>query len=46
MRVTIDQSGRFVIPKAVRDRLRLEAGTAVEIVEDGAGLRIEPVPPD
>jgi AbrB family looped-hinge helix DNA binding protein len=42
MRATIDKAGRLVIPKALRDRLGLRSGV-VEVVPDGAGLRIEPV---
>lgn len=44
MRVTIDRAGRLVVPKALRDELNLEAGTALEIrVRDGR-LELEPVP--
>jgi AbrB family looped-hinge helix DNA binding protein len=42
MRTTIDKAGRLVIPKALRDRLGLRPGE-VEVVADGAALRIEPV---
>lgn len=43
MRTTIDKAGRIVVPKRLRDRLGLVAGTEIEIDEDGAGLRVEPV---
>lgn len=42
MRTTIDRAGRLVIPKLLRDRVGLVAGE-VEITEDGAGLRVEPM---
>ena len=42
MRGRIDKAGRLVIPKALRDRLGLRPGE-VEVVADGAALRIEPV---
>lgn len=40
MRAAIDDAGRVVIPKRLRDELGLTPG-AVEVVRDGAGLRIE-----
>ena len=42
MRVPIDRAGRIVIPKALRDEVGLVAGE-VELVRDGAGIRLEPV---
>jgi len=42
MRTTIDKAGRLVIPKTLRDRLGLRAGT-VEVDADGASLRVEPI---
>ncbi len=43
MRTTIDKAGRIVVPKKLRDRLGLEPGMAIDIDEDGVGLRVEPV---
>jgi AbrB family looped-hinge helix DNA binding protein len=42
MRTTIDKAGRLVVPKQLRDRLGLHPG-AVDVVIDGASLRVEPV---
>ena len=42
MRGTIDKAGRVVVPKQLRDRAGLVPGE-VEIIEDGTGIRIEPV---
>lgn len=45
MRTTIDRAGRVVIPKELRDSLGITPGE-VEVVPDGAGLRVEPVTDD
>lgn len=45
MRTTIDKAGRLVIPKPLRDQVGLTAGE-VELVVDGAAVRIEPVSSD
>ena len=42
METTIDQAGRLVIPKRLRDRVGLVPGK-VEVTVDGAALRIEPL---
>ncbi|HVM27635.1 MAG TPA: AbrB/MazE/SpoVT family DNA-binding domain-containing protein [Mycobacteriales bacterium] len=42
MRTTIDSAGRLVIPKQLRDLLGLRPGE-VDVVADGAALRVEPV---
>lgn len=39
-RITIDRAGRVVIPKLLRDRLRLEPGDTLEIDADSAGDQI------
>ena len=43
MKTTIDRAGRLVIPRLLRDRIGLAGGGEVEIVLDGAAIRIEPV---
>jgi len=45
MRTTIDKAGRVVIPAALRERLGLRAGAAIEILEDDGSLRLERVAP-
>jgi AbrB family looped-hinge helix DNA binding protein len=42
MRAAIDDAGRVVIPKRLRDELGIVPGP-VEVVRDGAGVRIEPL---
>ena len=42
MRATIDQAGRLVIPKVLRDGLGLRPGE-VEVHADGTGIRVEPL---
>ena len=44
MRTTIDRAGRIVVPKALRDELRLEAGQPLEIVAREGRLEIEAPP--
>ena len=46
METTIDKAGRVVVPKAVREAIRLRPGTRVRFrVADGR-IEIEPVPLD
>lgn len=45
MRATIDNAGRLVIPKSLRDRVGLRPGE-VELIDDGASIRIAPVHDD
>jgi len=46
MQTTIDKAGRLVVPKELRDRLGIAAGSRVEIREDGSGLRVDLVASD
>ena len=45
MKATIDSAGRVVIPRRLRDELGITPGP-VEVVRDGAGIRIEPLAHD
>jgi AbrB family looped-hinge helix DNA binding protein len=40
---TVDDVGRIVLPKPLRDRLRLAPGTKVDVSEYGNGLHVAPV---
>jgi AbrB family looped-hinge helix DNA binding protein len=42
MKITIDRAGRVVLPKSVRDRFHLVAGTELELQtdEEGVNLRV------
>lgn len=41
--VTVDEVGRIVLPKPLRERLRLTPGTKVDISQYGDGLHLTPV---
>ncbi len=44
MKATIDEAGRIVVPPEVRERVRLEPGTELEVrVRDGV-IELEPAP--
>lgn len=45
MRVTVDRVGRIVIPKSLRDALGIGPDTELDVLPDGGGLRLDPVPP-
>lgn len=40
MQLKIDRAGRIVVPKAIRERLGLEAGTDLEIIEGAGGILV------
>jgi AbrB family looped-hinge helix DNA binding protein len=42
MSITIDRAGRIVVPKALRERFGLHAGTELEIEAVADGLRLRP----
>ena len=41
---TIDGAGRLVVPKAIREHLRLKQGSRVRLREEGQRLVLEPLP--
>jgi AbrB family looped-hinge helix DNA binding protein len=43
MKITIDATGRIVLPKPLRDRFRLTAGATLELEERPEGLVLRPV---
>jgi AbrB family looped-hinge helix DNA binding protein len=43
MRLRLDKSGRVVLPKPLRQRLGLRAGTTFEATEGAEGLVLRPV---
>ena len=43
MTLTIDGAGRVVIPKPVRDKLGLHAGSTLEMLETPEGVTLKPV---
>jgi AbrB family looped-hinge helix DNA binding protein len=42
MTLTIDGAGRVVIPKPLRDKLGLHAGSTLEVVETSEGVTLKP----
>ena len=45
-KVRLDRAGRIVVPKPVRDRLRLTPGTALELESEGERITLRPVRPE
>ena len=43
MKITIDRAGRVVVPKQLRDRFNLVAGTELEIEAIGDGLQLRKI---
>jgi AbrB family looped-hinge helix DNA binding protein len=43
MKLQLDKSGRVVLPKPLRQRLGLRAGTAFEATEVGEGVLLRPI---
>ena len=43
--VTVDKAGRVVVPKEIRDELRLEAGDTLALESEGERVTLRPVRP-
>jgi len=43
MMITIDSSGRIVLPKSLRQRLGLETGAELSLIEQPEGLLLRPL---
>lgn len=41
-KVTLDNAGRLVLPKAVRDELRLSPGDTLDLTVQGEGVTLRP----
>ncbi len=40
--ITMDKAGRMVLPKKVRDELRLEPGDSLDLLSDGGQITLRP----
>lgn len=45
MKLTIDKAGRVVLPKPVRDKMRLTAGDELQLQSEGEQIVLRPVRP-
>jgi len=45
MRITVDRAGRVVLPKPVRDKMRLTPGSTLELESEGEHITLRPVRP-
>ena len=43
--VTLDKAGRLVLPKPLRDKLRLAPGTVLQLESEGESITLRPVRP-
>ena len=46
MTLTMDKAGRVILPKPLRDRLGLHAGSSLEVIESAEGVVLKPVEPE
>jgi AbrB family looped-hinge helix DNA binding protein len=45
MNVTLDRAGRVVLPKPLREQMRLGPGDELEVVSEGEQITLRPVRP-
>ena len=43
MTITVDRAGRIVLPKQIRERLRIQSGCALSLEERAEGILLRPV---
>ena len=43
MTIKVDRAGRIVLPKRVRERLRIESGCALSLEESAEGVLLRPI---
>lgn len=43
--LTVDKAGRIVLPKSLRDKLRLPAGTLLQMESEGENITLRPIRP-
>jgi len=43
--LTLDKAGRIVLPKRLREKLRLDAGTQLQLDNEGEKITLRPVRP-
>lgn len=46
IKIPIDQAGRIVIPKLLRDHLGIQDGTEFEVIEEDQRIILRPIPKD
>jgi AbrB family looped-hinge helix DNA binding protein len=44
-KITLDRAGRVVLPKPVRDKMRLTPGSTLELQSEGEHITLRPVRP-
>jgi len=44
-KITVDRAGRIVLPKSLRDEMRLSAGDTLQLESEGERITLRPVRP-